>query len=164
MEKTLKACRGVRSFGMPLEITFAPTRANISDFSRVAALAFELGSFRLNTGRLMRLGSSAKLWDRVEPTCAQYEEFLATLRKTERDLAGRLELCYLPWTLKESLLDSLNEAPGTLLVLPDGRVKVAGLLYLRGSEETDAGGGLGFVQKRGKWRSKERLNELTEEK
>ncbi len=165
LEKTLKACRGVRSFGMPLEITFAPTRANISDFSRVAALALELGAFRLNTGRLMRLGTAAKLWDRVEPTCAQYEEFLATLRKTERDLAGRLELCYLPWTLKESLLDSLNEAPGTLLVLPDGRVKVAGgLPFICGDLKKQTLGEVWDLY-RNAWKTeevKERLNELTE--
>lgn len=125
LHKALEACRGVREAGLPLEITFAPTRDNIAEASAVIDLAAELGAFRFNTGQLMRLGTAAKLWDRLEPTAAQYADFRAMLEKREREMTGRLELCYKPFSLAEELSSRLLEPSGTLLVLPDGRVKVA---------------------------------------
>lgn len=165
LERAVTACRRVRSRGMPLELTFAPTRGNIAEFPAVAALALELGAFRLNTGRLMRLGTAAKLWDRVEPTAAQYREFRAVLEGLEADLAGRLELCFRPWTLKESMLDGMKEPAGTLLILPDGRVKVAGGLPYTCADLKKQTLGQAWEAYRRAWRTREvteRLNELTE--
>ena len=39
-----------------------------------------------------------------------------------------MELCYVPFSMEEGLRGSLAEPPATLLVLPDGRVKVAAAL------------------------------------
>lgn len=123
------ACRWVREAGLPLEVTFAPTRLNIHEAEAVIERAAALGAFRLNTGRLMRIGTAARLWQRLEPLPEQYERFCALLgqRAATSRLAG-LELCYTPFSTTEGLLASLREPPATLLVLPQGWVKVAAAL------------------------------------
>ena len=70
------ACRAAREAGLPLEVTFAPTRLNIHEAEQVIERARSLGAFRFNTGRLMRIGTAARLWDKLEPDAAQYERFL----------------------------------------------------------------------------------------
>ena len=58
--------------GLPLEVTFAPTRLNIHEAEHVIERARSLGAFRFNTGKLMRIGTAARLWDKLEPDAAQY--------------------------------------------------------------------------------------------
>ncbi len=125
LQKAVAACRATTAAGLPLEITFAPTRLNIFEAEAVIDLAASLGAFRFNTGQLMRLGTAAKLWDRLEPTKADYSSFLLVLERKERELAGGMELCYRPFSLEEEMAHRAFEPSGALLVLPDGRVKVA---------------------------------------
>jgi MoaA/NifB/PqqE/SkfB family radical SAM enzyme len=129
LERAHAACRSVRAAGLPLEITFAPTRLNIHEAEAVIDRAAALGAFRFNTGRLMRIGTAARLWGRLEPLPQQYRQFRALLerRAASPDAAG-LELCYTPFSMTEALLESLREPPATLLILPQGWVKVAGPL------------------------------------
>lgn len=122
------ACRAVRAAGLPLEVTFAPTRLNIHEAADVIERAHGFGAFRFNSGALMRVGRAARLWSRLSPDDAQYARFRAVLRAAERNVEGDMELCYVPFTLGEAMRESLEEPPGTLLVLPDGRVKVAAVL------------------------------------
>ncbi|MEP7083848.1 MAG: radical SAM protein, partial [Betaproteobacteria bacterium] len=56
LAKAHAACCAVRAAGLPLEITFAPTRLNIHELGAVIERARALGAFRFNTGRLMRIG------------------------------------------------------------------------------------------------------------
>lgn len=128
LAKALAACRAVKEAGLPLEITFAPTRFNIREAGAVIGLALELGAFRFNTGRLMRLGTAAKFWDRLEPSADQYADFLSCLERRAGELSGHLELCYKPFSLDEEMSARRLEPSGTLLILPDGRVKVAASL------------------------------------
>ena len=121
LTKVLASCRAVRAAGLPLEITFAPTRLNIHEAERAIALAVEFGAFRFNTGKLMRLGTAAKLWDRLEPSAEQYAAFRSMLDRCR----APIDLCYKPFSLEEELAGRALEPSGTLLVLPDGRVKVA---------------------------------------
>lgn len=131
LQKALAACRSVRKFGMPLEVTFAPSRLNIHEAASVMALAVESGAFRFNTGRLMRLGTAARVWDRLDLVEADWKNFYSLLEAKEKELAGRLELCFRPFSLVEELRSRSFEPSGTLLVLPDGKVKVsAPLAYL----------------------------------
>ena len=122
------ACRAAREAGLPLEITFAPTRLNIHEVEAVIERARALGAFRFNTGRLMRIGTAARLWDRLEPSEEQYRSMLEILARKAKSVEGSLELCYLPFSIEDGLRRSLEEPPATLLVLPDGRVKVAAAL------------------------------------
>jgi MoaA/NifB/PqqE/SkfB family radical SAM enzyme len=124
LAKAHAACRAVRDAGMPLEITFAPTRLNIDDAAAVIERAKSLGAFRFNTGRLMRIGTAARRWDRLEASAAQYATFRALLDRVARVERG-MELCYIPFDMAEGLRQSFTDPPATLLVLPNGWVKVA---------------------------------------
>ncbi|HZI84619.1 MAG TPA: radical SAM protein [Casimicrobiaceae bacterium] len=122
------ACRAAHDAGLPLEITFAPSRLNVDEAERVIERALALGAFRFNTGALMRIGTAARQWHRLEPSPSQYEGFRAMLDRQSRSLAGKLELCYEPFTVSDGLRASLAVPPATLLVLPNGWVKVAAAL------------------------------------
>jgi len=128
LAKAHAACRAARAAGLPLEITFAPTRFNLHEAGAVIRRARELGAFRFNSGKLMRIGTAARLWDRLEPAAGQYREFRDLLEQQGRILGGPMELCYSPFTLHDALRTSLDEPPATLLVLPNGWVKVAAAL------------------------------------
>ncbi len=119
------ACRAARDAGLPLEITFAPTRLNIHEIEAVIRRARALGAFRFNTGKLMRIGTAARLWEKLEPTSEQYRRMLDTLEGQAGGLEAAMELCYFPFSIEDGLRSSLEEPPATMLVLPDGRVKVA---------------------------------------
>lgn len=128
LEKVHAACRAAREVGLPLEITFVPTRLNIHEAEAVLTRAAGMGAFRFNTGELMRLGRAARQWDRLEPSPEQYALFRSMLDCKTKEFAGRMELCYSPFTILEGLKESLSRPPATLLVLPDGRVKVSAAL------------------------------------
>ncbi len=127
LAKAHAACRAVRAAGLPLEITFAPTRLNIHEAERVIERARAFDAFRFNTGKLMRIGTAAKLWEKLEPAQAQYREFRRVLQRLTRPKGG-LELCYVPFDIEDGLRGSLQTPPATLLVLPNGWVKVAAAL------------------------------------
>jgi MoaA/NifB/PqqE/SkfB family radical SAM enzyme len=128
LAKAHEACRAVRAAGLPLEITFAPTRLNIHEAEAVICRARALGAFRFNTGKLMRIGTAARLWSKVQPSAEQYEEYRAVLDRQKYSLGREMEFCYSPFTLGEALSACLTEPPATLLVLPNGWVKVAAAL------------------------------------
>jgi len=127
LEKAHRACRAVRAAGLPLEITFAPTRINLDEAAAVIARARALGAFRFNTGALMRIGTAARQWPRLAPSEEQYRAFRALLEREARVEDG-MELCYIPFELADGLRHSLDDPPATLLVLPNGWVKMAAAL------------------------------------
>jgi MoaA/NifB/PqqE/SkfB family radical SAM enzyme len=126
LAKAHAACRAVRDAGLPLEITFAPTRLNIHQASAVIDRARSFGAFQLNTGRLMRIGTAARQWGKLEPDEEQYRAFRGLLDR--RAVEGGTALCYSPFDMAEGLRGSLAVPPATLLVLPNGWVKVAGAI------------------------------------
>ncbi len=129
LAKAHAACRAVRAAGMALEVSFAPTRLNIQEAEAVIDRALALGAFRFNTGRLMRIGTAARLWGRLEPDEDQYRRLLAVLRQRQALLPpDEMELYYEPFSVSEALHDFLTDPPATLLVLPNGSVKVAAVL------------------------------------
>ena len=122
------ACRAARGAGLPLEITFAPTRLNIHEIDAVIRRARAFGAFRFNTGKLMRIGTAARLWSKLEPSNEQYRRMLDTLESHAGEVDASMELCYLPFSIEDGLRSCLEEPPATMLVLPDGRVEVAAAL------------------------------------
>lgn len=120
------ACRAVRRAGLPLEITFAPSRLNIHEAEAVVERARALGAFRFNTGALMRIGTAARHWDRLQPSAAEYRAFTAMLERQR--FVNEMQLCYGPFTVGDGLRASLEQPPATLLVLPNGWVKVVAAL------------------------------------
>lgn len=129
LEQAHAACRVVRAAGLPLEITFAPTRLNIEEAAAVIERAAALGAFRFNTGQLMRIGTAARLWSRLEPSPGEYARFRETLERAALAPGNAaMELCYTPFSMADGLRATLKEPPATLLVLPNGWVKVAAAL------------------------------------
>jgi MoaA/NifB/PqqE/SkfB family radical SAM enzyme len=129
LEKAHAACRAIRAAGLPLEVTFAPTRINIHEAQAVIERAAVLGAFRFNTGKLMRIGTAARLWERLEPDAQQYRKFLGVLQSYgKRPGKAAMELYYEPFSMKDGLRGYLEDPPATLLVLPNGTVKVAAAL------------------------------------
>jgi len=128
LAKAHAACRAVRKAGLLLEVTFAPTRINLHQAGAVMRRARELGAFRFNTGQLMRVGTAVRTWERLEPSAAQYQEFRELLASEAATIGQEMEICYSPFTLEAALKESLDEPPATLLVLPNGWVKVAAVL------------------------------------
>lgn len=128
LERALEACRLAKKFNLPLEITFAPTRLNIHEALAVIELSAEMGAFRFNTGSLMRLGTAAKLWDRLSLSCSAREKFYNWLVEQEIRFKGRMEIAFRPFSIEEELRPGRKEIPATLLILPDGRVRVSAFL------------------------------------
>jgi len=128
LAKAHAACLAVRAAGLPLEITFAPTQLNIHQAGQVIERARAFGAFRFNTGQLMRIGTAARLWEKLEPSAIQYREFRGLLQRLTAELAGELELCHVPFDIEDGLRASLETPPATLLVLPNGWVKITGAL------------------------------------
>jgi MoaA/NifB/PqqE/SkfB family radical SAM enzyme len=129
LDKAHAACRRVRAAGLPLEVTFAPTRLNIHEAQAVIERARILGAFRFNTGRLMRIGTAARLWGKLAPSPEEYRKFHDMLQQANCALENaRIELCYTPFSLSDALRASIEDPPATLLVLPNGWVKVAAAL------------------------------------
>lgn len=128
LAKAHAACRAVRAAGMPLEVTFAPTRLNIHEAEAVIERACALGAFRFNTGALMRIGTAARRWAHLEPDPEQYRSFRDLLEEQAPLRRGEIELYYQPFYMEEALRAALEQPPATLLVLPNGRVKVAAAL------------------------------------
>jgi len=128
LQAALRACRLIRRHQLPLEVAFVPTRFNMDEAEAVMDLALELGAFRFNTGALMRLGRAARLWDALKPSFQEDGQFLKLLIRKREELAGRLELCFRPYSLREGMEEWLREPPGTLLVQADGTVKVSAVL------------------------------------
>jgi MoaA/NifB/PqqE/SkfB family radical SAM enzyme len=126
LAKAHAACRLVREFSLPLEVTFAPTRLNIAEAEAVIEDARTLGAFRFNTGMVMALGRAARLWNRLVPDAGEIARFLELLQHVSTKVDNRMELCYQPFCVEDGLRQSLKTPPATLLVLPDGAVKLAG--------------------------------------
>jgi MoaA/NifB/PqqE/SkfB family radical SAM enzyme len=124
LTKTHAACKAVRDAGLPLEVTFAPTRMNIDQAQAVIDRARALGAFRFNTGQLMRIGRAARLWHRIAPSEDAYQSFRETLRRQQHVIDDTMQFCHDPFAIEGGLQQSLDSPPATLMVLPNGWVKV----------------------------------------
>ncbi len=125
LSKAHAACRAIRDARLPLEITFAPSKLNLHEAGAVIERARALGAFRFNSGRLMRVGTAARTWGKLAPTEEQYAKFRADLARQARVLEPAMQFCYLPFSIEDGLRAALEQPPATLLVLPNGWVKVA---------------------------------------
>jgi MoaA/NifB/PqqE/SkfB family radical SAM enzyme len=128
LAKTHAACRAVSEAGLPLEVTFAPTRVNIHEVEAVIERARGFGAFRFNTGQLMRIGRAARLWHRIAPAAEDYKRFRDTLHWHQRVIDDTMQFCHDPFAIEGGLQNSLDAPPATMLVLPNGWVKVAAAL------------------------------------
>lgn len=126
--KTIDACRCLVAHGVNTEIVFVPTRFNIHETGRVIDLAYELGIYGFYTGKIMRIGRAAKNWDVLCPSSAEYEQFFAVLEQKQKQFDGRMKVYYYPYDVIEELKYRLEHPSASLLVIPNGKVKIIGPL------------------------------------
>lgn len=131
LAKVHAACRAVRAAGLPLEVTFAPTKLNIDQLEAVLERAAHFGAFRFNTGKLMRIGRAARLWHKIGLDDAEFDKFREKIDQYTKQHHGIfvdhcMEICYLPFSVSEGLRQNRANPPATMLIMPNGAVKIVG--------------------------------------
>ncbi len=127
-EKVLGACRLLRQQGVNTEIVFVPTQFNIHQVGDAVDLAASLGAGGFYTGKIMRIGRAAQNWEMLQPSPEQYEEFFEALSAKAEQYEGRMKVYYYPYDVVEELRYRLQTPAASLLVLPNGKVKLIGPL------------------------------------
>ncbi|MBI4669163.1 MAG: radical SAM protein [Elusimicrobia bacterium] len=127
-DKAIEACRLLQAEGVPLEITFVPVKFNIREAGAVIDLAVSLGAWQFNTGRLIPLGRARKAFKALSPSPRQYQVFLDTLKSKKQELSGKIQIVWEPFDIFSALRLQLEHMPATLLVEPDGKARISGML------------------------------------
>lgn len=127
-DKVIRACEHLRKEGATVEIVFVPTRFNITEVGDAIDLASSLDAYGFYTGKLMRIGRAARNWDRLCPTDEQYEVFFKTLDRKKEQYGDSMKVYCYPYDVIEELRYRLTAPSASLLVLPNGKVKLIGPL------------------------------------
>jgi MoaA/NifB/PqqE/SkfB family radical SAM enzyme len=127
-EKAVTACRYLVKNGVNTEIVFVPTKFNIHETGALIDFAYSLGAYGVYTGKIMRIGRAAKNWDMLCPSDAEYEIFFAVLKEKIDLYKGRMKVYYYPYDVVEELKYRLEFPSASVLVLPNGKVKLIGPL------------------------------------
>ena len=127
-EKVIKACNYLRDEGGNTEIVFVPTRLNIHEVEQVVDIAASLEAYGFYTGKLMRIGRAARNWDTLCPSEEQYREFFDILERKTEQYRGKMKVYCYPYDVIEELKYRLTTPSASLLVLPNGKVKLIGPL------------------------------------
>lgn len=127
-EKALAACKYLINNGTNTEIVFVPTKFNINEIGNVTDLAYSIGIYGVYTGKIMRVGRAAKNWDILCPSDTEYEKFFDVLRDKAAAYEGKMKVYYYPYDVIEELKYRLECPSASLLVVPNGKVKLIGPL------------------------------------
>jgi MoaA/NifB/PqqE/SkfB family radical SAM enzyme len=126
--KAVAASRYLIKKGVNTEIVFVPTRFNIHETGSLIDFAYSLGAYGVYTGKIMRIGRAAKNWDILCPSDKEYEDFFAVLKKKMDEYKGKMKVYYYPYDVIEELKYRLESPSASVLVLPNGKVKLIGPL------------------------------------
>jgi MoaA/NifB/PqqE/SkfB family radical SAM enzyme len=127
-EKAVAACKHLLKRGVNTEIVFVPTRFNIHEIGDIIDLAYSLGVYGFYTGKTMRIGRAAKNWDIICPSDQEYEKFFDVVQEKAAKYEGRMKVYYYPYDVIEELKYRLECPSASLLVVPNGKVKLIGPL------------------------------------
>lgn len=127
-KKVINACKALIAEGVNTEIVFVPTQFNIHETGQVIDLAASLGIYGIYTGKIMRIGRAAKNWSILCPTEEQYAQFFKVLEKKTDEYKGRMKVYYYPYDVIEELRYRLQHPSASLLIVPNGKVKLIGPL------------------------------------
>jgi MoaA/NifB/PqqE/SkfB family radical SAM enzyme len=127
-KKTVDACKYLIEEGVNTEIVFVPTRFNIHEIGDAIDLAASLGIYGFYTGKIMRIGRAAENWSILCPSNEDYEKFFIALKKKTEEYNGRMKVYYYPYDVIEELRYRLKCPSASLLVIPNGKVKLIGPL------------------------------------
>lgn len=127
-QKTIKACCYLIEAGVNTEIVFVPTKFNIHETGAVIELAYQMGIYGFYTGKLMRIGRAAENWELLSPSDEEYERFFEVLKAAQAKYDGKMKVYYYPYDVIEELKYRLEFPAASLLVIPNGKVKLIGPL------------------------------------
>lgn len=126
--QTINACKYLVAEGVNTEIVFVPTKFNFSEVGEMIDLAASLGAYGLYTGKIMRIGRAAINWSILCPSDDEYKEFFRILEKKTEEYKGKMKVYYYPYDVVEELKYRLKYPAASLLVVPNGKVKLIGTL------------------------------------
>jgi MoaA/NifB/PqqE/SkfB family radical SAM enzyme len=127
-KKTIDACKYLVEAGVNTEIVFVPTKFNIHETGDVIEMAYKMGIYGFYTGKVMRIGRAAQNWDVLCPTDQEYEKFFEVLKEKQAKYDGKMKVYYYPYDVIEELKYRLEYPSASLLVIPNGKVKIIGPL------------------------------------
>ena len=127
-EKAVKACGMLIEYGVNTEIVFVPTQFNIHEIGEIIELAYSLGVYGFYTGKTMRIGRAAKNWDIICPSEEEYAKFFDVLQEKTEKYKGKMKIYHYPYDVIEELKYRLEKPSASLLVVPNGKVKLIGPL------------------------------------
>lgn len=127
-KKAVNACKVLIQAGVNTEIVFVPTKFNVQEIAPLIDLAYSLGVYGVYTGKIMRIGRAAQNWDILCPSKKEYEEFFAVLQEKTAVYDGKMKVYYYPYDVIKELKYRLKYPSASLLVLPNGKVKLIGPL------------------------------------
>jgi MoaA/NifB/PqqE/SkfB family radical SAM enzyme len=87
-----------------------------------------MGSYGFYTGKIMRIGRAAENWDILCPADEEYERFFNVLQEKTTAYEGKMKVYYYPYDVIEELKYRLECPSASLLVVPNGKVKLIGPL------------------------------------
>jgi MoaA/NifB/PqqE/SkfB family radical SAM enzyme len=76
----------------------------------------------------MRIGRAAQNWDIICPSDEEYEKFFDVLQEKTAAYEGKMKVYYYPYDVIEELKYRLESPSASLLVVPNGKVKLIGPL------------------------------------
>ena len=76
----------------------------------------------------MRIGRAAKNWDILCPSEEEYKKFFAVLNEKIALYKGKMKVYYYPYDVIEELKYRLEFPSTSVLVIPNGKVKLIGPL------------------------------------
>jgi len=127
-QKTIDACRYLIEAGVNTEMVFVPTKFNIHETGDAIEMAYNMGMYGFYTGKLMRIGRAAQHWDILCPSDKEYENLLEILKEKETKYKGKMNIYYYPYDVLEELKYRLEQPAASILVIPNGKVKLIGPL------------------------------------
>ncbi|MHC4070286.1 MAG: radical SAM protein [Planctomycetota bacterium] len=127
-EKAIAACKYLVKQGVNTEIVFVPTKFNIHEIGEIIDLSYSMGIYGFYTGKIMRIGRAAENWDILCPSDEEYEGFFEVLKDKTAAYEGRMKIYHYPYDVIEELKYRLECPSASLLVVPNGKVKLIGPL------------------------------------
>jgi MoaA/NifB/PqqE/SkfB family radical SAM enzyme len=126
--KAVMACKLLIKQGVNTEIVFVPTKFNIYEIGELIDFAYSLGIYGVYTGKIMRIGRAAQNWEMLCPSQEDYDFFFKVLKEKINSYDGKMKVYYYPYDVIEELKYRLNYPAASLLVIPNGKVKLIGPL------------------------------------
>lgn len=126
--KAVEACKYLMEYGVNTEVVFVPTKFNIDQVGDVIDLAYSMGIYGVYTGKIMRIGRAATNWDILSPSEEEYETFFKVLEEKTAQYKGKMKVYYYPYDVIEELKYRLECPSASLLIVPNGKVKLIGPL------------------------------------